>query len=358
MGGFGVYESRSDDCFDFFPIRIQFSNDNGDFIMDKTDGFETIKKARDLIKNRNKLLTDKTRLEYEKISKRIFSAGSIDDVVAKLNRMTSKNTHTKAKVAARYFLANLLDGLLKKQDQLQREKDDTFLKVVADIEKVTHYFDKIDSAAMEKTIKARSKRQDIKNLPMDWRETVIQSVAKKDQIQVLVLAVAGCRPAELVTGVKVKIGPDQLRITIVGAKVTEKSGQPERTLTYTLPAECNLVMQLASRLGIGSHLIATDSAVRITCMIRDAAKRAYPQLRRSITAYCFRHQFASDLKASEIESDDISKAMGHCVDRAATRYGHKKMARGGISQLGVEAVREVRIRNTFIAKKKSHLFQP
>lgn len=320
--------------------------------MDKKDSFEVIKKARELIKDRKKLLTDKTRIEYEKIYSRLFSAGPIDDVVTRLNRMTSKNTHTKAKVAVRYYLGNLLDGLLKKQDQLQREKDDTFLEVVTYIELVTHYFDKIDSATMATTIKVRSKRQDIKNLPMDWRETVIQSVAKKDQISVLVLAAAGCRPAELVKGVKIEVGSDQIHITIAGAKVTAKSGQPERTLTFALPAESNLIMQLASRLGIGTHSIATDSAVRITCMIRDSAKRAYPQLRRSITAYCFRHQFASDLKASEIESEDISKAMGHCVDRAATRYGHRKMARGGISKLGVTADREVRIRNTYIAKDK------
>ena len=96
----------------------------------------------------------------------------------------------------------------------------------------------------------------------------------------------------------------------------------------------------------GHHLIQIDNPSRFSTGVRDAARRAFPALRRTITVYCLRHQAASDLKASGLTGGEVSKALGHCVDRTASRSGHVKQGKrkGGTAPDSVTATREVRER--------------
>lgn len=69
----------------------------------------------------------------------------------------------------------------------------------------------------------QSKRRLGRGLPNDWREQ-LASRLKNWQTQFLVAAITGCRPAELLKGVTLKVDADYLVAEIVGAKLTAHSG--------------------------------------------------------------------------------------------------------------------------------------
>ena len=293
--------------------------------------------------------TEKTKGEYFAIFDRITRDGTISPIPF-LESTTSRSSFTKMRVSLNFVLRSMIDMLLAEQDKLQRDDDsddtDAWLKTVKKLDSVLHLIDDFAHVSMQRVVKRRSKRSDIVGLPSDWRENLISHIQEKDVTAALVAAVAGCRPAELVKGVEVVIGAGVMRVVIAGAKVTKLSGQPTRELVYKLPPESPLVKRLALRLGPGHHLIQIDNASRFSTGVRDAARRAFPALRRTITAYCLRHQAASDLKASGLSGGEVSKSLGHCVDRTASRYGHVRQGKrkGGTAPDSVTATREVRER--------------
>lgn len=315
--------------------------------MDMETVNQIIKDARALIKRHSiSNPSENTKQDYVAVFNRLFSDETISPI-EKMQSTKSRNSFTKMRVAVNFVFRTEVTKLLERQDELKKSGNvDEWLGVVGKLNKILSLSSVVASAKMTKTVKARSKRHDIAGLPADWRERVISYVQKKDQVAALVAGVTGCRPAELVKGVQIFIGDGVMHIKIAGAKVTSVSGQPKRGLAYGLPSESPLVTKLTARLGEGLHQVNIDNASRFSCGIRDAGRRAYPALRRNLTAYCFRHQTASDSKSSPLSSEDISKSLGHCVDRAATRYGHRRQgnSKSGTAPDAVSAPREVRER--------------
>ena len=306
--------------------------------MDKTQAFEIIKQARLMMKSTT--TSDKTIRDYERIYY-VITNGRTTSPEKKIQDATSRSTVTKMKSAARFCLEENIKELLAAQAKIQRaEQNQDWIDVVESISEIMKNYKSISLMQPKKILPRRSKRQDLKGLPASWQKTLIDEVQKKDRTALLVEAVTGCRPTELVAGVKVMVSDTHISITIAGAKVSETSGQPSRTLTYDIAT--GLVQSLSRRLGIGEHIVKVDDARRFSTSIRDAGKRAFPALRRTLTPYCLRHQVASDLKASKLSSDDVSKSLGHCSDKTATRYGHSKLSKGGIVPVSVTASREVR----------------
>lgn len=318
--------------------------------MDKTQAYQVIKDARALMKQHpTSAASEKSKKEYVAIFNRITRGETITPIPF-LESTTSRSSFNKMRVSLNFVLRSRINMLLADQDKLQRSDDsdnsDAWLKTVEKLYGVLHQIDDVANASMQCVVKRRSKRSDIVGLASDWRENLILRIQDKDVTAALIAAVAGCRPAELVMGVEIVIGAGVMRVVIQGAKVTKVSGQPTRELVYKLPHESPLVKRLALRLGPGHHLIQIDNASRFSTSVRDAARRAFPALRRTITAYCLRHQAASDLKASGLSGGEVSKSLGHCVDRTASRYGHFKQGKrkGGTAPDSVMATRGVRVR--------------
>ena len=232
--------------------------------------------------------------------------------------------------------------MLTEQDRFQRYgQNEEWLTEVSNIKRMLDALDQVNLMQPKVIIKRRSKRQDLKGLPDGWQNTLLDEVQQKDRVAAVVSAITGCRPAELTTGVHVAVAAQFIVVTIAGAKVTQTSGQPIRVLTYPLPGN-ELIQRLAASVGLGEHVIKIDDPRRFSTSIRDAGKRAFPLLRRTLTPYNFRHQVASNLKAT-LESDDVSKALGHCSDKTATRYGHSGQSKcGGDIPSEVVASRDVR----------------
>ena len=293
--------------------------------MDKNQAYTVIKQARSMMKTSS--ASEKTLTEYKQIYDRITVGGTVSPS-QKIQTCTSRSSVTKMKSSLRYVLSEHVKNMLTEQDKLQRSgQNEEWLATVSLLKNKLDDLRQIDLMQPKSILKRRSKRQDLKGLPAGWQKTLLAEVQQKDQVAALVSAITGCRPSELTSGVHVAVSAQFVIVTIAGAKVTRTSGQPVRVLTYPIH-DNELVQRLAASVGIGKHVIKIDDPRRFSTSVRDAGMRAFPGLRRTLTPYCFRHQVASNLKAT-LESDDVSRALGHCSDKTATRYGHSGQSKGG-----------------------------
>lgn len=194
--------------------------------------------------------------------------------------------------------------------------------------------------------KIEGKRKSLKGLPKDWIGQLIGVLPIQHQNAALLMAVTGCRPVELKSGVLLElVDDDRLRITIKGAKYRKgKQGQKERVLTiasWTVPGLFNLAYEEPREIWINRE------------SYRKAVRRAIDKLGfKGVSPYSFRHQFAADLKAqlgTNWTHEDLAKALGHITDRCQQYYGHPNQKRGGGSRiLNVEASGSVKMkRGTF-----------
>lgn len=201
-----------------------------------------------------------------------------------------------------------------------------------------------------------SKKKDLCGLPSDWRERILARMIKY-RLHFLTAAVTGCRPSEFCDGgVELLIENGQLIAQVYGKKVKSATptrasqGQPWRMLSWDLP-QTGLVAILtgAVREAGGSLTIALADereAKNFSGAIRDAAKREWPNRKKSITAYCLRHLFSADVKSSGAASSEVAMAMGHSSDRTSQHYGSaQQRGKSSVAPNSVEAAAPVRKTN-------------
>ena len=190
-----------------------------------------------------------------------------------------------------------------------------------------------------------SKRRGLGRLPADWRDQLLAVATSIELPPVLVLALTGCRPGELATGVQVETQGDQLLLTILGSKVSEKNGQPIRKILVD-PAHHWVKLLSVCCAGQEAAITVRSPEAKLnrmltrlaqTAMVRSSALGSTWNYR--ISAYSFRHQVAADLKALGAASSRIAEVLGHRSERTQTCYGQWNQGRaGGISPIiGVSA---------------------
>lgn len=190
-----------------------------------------------------------------------------------------------------------------------------------------------------------SKRIRLRGLPGDWREKMFSGLrlGSKYQDIVAVLSASGARPEEFVKGIEVTLDDaGMLGFTIGGVKTHGgKYGQEERS--FNVRADRQELAYLRDRLQANNgKMIVTASAGALSDKVRQLSKKVFPQLKSTVSAYVFRHQFAADLKASSLSDADVSAALGHSADETKSYYGTAQSARstGGVSN--IRATRPVR----------------
>lgn len=165
-----------------------------------------------------------------------------------------------------------------------------------------------------------SKRRSLDGLPDNWRELFLSDVQGQKRDWILLLAAAGLRPAEIALGVFVEPHSRGVVIKVHGAKVTEKSGQTVREIYV----ENVFATELAHA---GPRMITAASANLISQYICRRSKGIFGRKTNSVSAYSFRHQFAADVKASELSSLEMSAVLGHSAEFTKKHYGHRNQAR-------------------------------
>lgn len=180
-----------------------------------------------------------------------------------------------------------------------------------------------------------------------------QRVQQRHGERLIVLALTGCRPAELRNGVRLealrsKAGRMVLRATLLGAKWNgENRGHHDRVLQF--PADSGAAAVLAAQVEAAGGkwaLKTTEADVRsLNRALRSGA---------GMSCYSFRHQVASDLKeqvaTGERTPEEAAAAMGHASTASLASYGKRSQARGGrkLRAVASDKVRSVPV--TFAAK--------
>ena len=199
----------------------------------------------------------------------------------------------------------------------------------------------------------RSKRAALGGLPPNWREQLCDRGSSGQYSDaLLVAALTGCRPAELVSGIKVWRAVDPLRnqaaihLEIIGAKVKRGQGQPQRRLTYAEDDDHPLVATLKRTMKKNAHdplIVCIENAANFSVELRRLAASLWPQHRHAITAYCLRHQWSADAKRAG-DPGAVSRGLGHLSGKTQRIYGVASQGKSGnaLKPLSIEADRSVK----------------
>lgn len=319
--------------------------------------FAVIKAARQRVKEAvTSERSEATNKEYEREYIRLAGQGdrNADDIWSAACDTRSKRTYQRRKAALKWGLQKQLKRRLWQQDLFQKAGDwvlwgDTVKEISVLLELSSLIEDASGTCPLAAPKRRRSKRADLPKFPPRWREELSRQLnGSRYESAYLVMALTGCRPAELESGVVVRWEGNEVRFTIRGAKVKERQGQPLRTVSYDLLEPRHpLLARMAELLQPGTNvesMTVSASKVAFTSAMRRSGKRAWPNLGVETTPYLLRHALASDWKnLRRWDDDQISSMLGHCVSKTSSTYGLPQLGgQDGLCPSTIWAARTVR----------------
>lgn len=314
---------------------------------------------RQTLQNKQTELSDKTTEEYRRKIDLMRSAGDQLPFQYCTERNLSKNAYRTLRAALKHYIVRELRNalLLGTEEAMSR----AIKRARLAIDDEEQYYEPRPDATKERRVRESgriTKRKTLRGLPPDWREQIYYYLfGQKDgyALPALLVALSGCRPGELVKGVKVSRNDLYIDIVIQGSKQSEinQSGQETRTIGYLVDSP-----QGQELVGL---ILGVHEAMTIKIPKADSFQKAYKKAAiavlgkkgQRISPYSARHQFSADLKAAGYEVDNIAKAMGHQSCRSQWAYGRKQQAKGG-GGIKIDATTEPR----FIAEEKAEREHP
>ncbi|GEM_PF-839551 len=157
-------------------------------------------------------------------------------------------------------------------------------------------------------------------------------LAERHSERLTVLALTGCRPAELQAGVAVRLWHDSkgrpaVVVEIQGAKVDAQRGHAVRRLGFPLAGAGSAVHALAQ--------LCKERGGRYTLTTTPADYRSLNRALQGsgLSCYAFRHAVGSDLKADiasgKATPEQAARTMGHRSTESLAYYGTRSRGRGG-----------------------------
>jgi len=182
-------------------------------------------------------------------------------------------------------------------------------------------------------------------------------LAERHSERLAVLALTGCRPAELQAGVAVRLWHDSqgrpaVVVEIQGAKVDAQRGLTVRRLGFPVAGGGSAVQALAQ--------LCEQRGGRYTLTTTPADYRSLNRALQGsgLSCYSFRHAVGSDLKADiasgKATPEQAARAMGHRSTESLTYYGTRSRGRGGQRPraMASEPVKKVAVTRTAKAQAR------
>lgn len=298
--------------------------------------------------------SEDTLTDYYKTGERLIERKNRDKtIVDVLITAKTSNTFYRWLNGTRFYLC---DKIRRSLELYELSSDviycESAYELFTDLQNIANF----DASDFEfEFIKKKSKKNALYKLPKKWREQLINyNPNSKYRMAFLTAALTGCRPCELEKGIRVYMSDNHVNFQIEGGKVDENKGQPFRTISYPISSSNELLHELIKEIPNPRQAITVsiNKAVNFTLEIRRIAKQIWPDHQESITAYCFRHQFASDLKKTH-SGEEVSRALGHATDKTRKRYGHHTQQRGDTSHIIISASRPIK---NLASNKSTHSF--
>lgn len=268
-----------------------------------------------------------------------------DDFVAYL-RSAPNSTFYKRKAALLWHLRFLLVESLTSIEEAEARGE---TNIGWRLDRARVYAELVKSVVAETRKDARSQKGKSKKVGLralsktgDFRERLVAGAGKAGLVGILVLSIAGVRPAEVAKGVTLKASGDHtLDIHINGVKHTQSTGHERRAQRHDARKWGLTAKLLAIVKKAGGLLVFSRKPDLLREDIKRAARRA--KLPITVAPYTLRHRFAADLKRAGWSPVDIARALGHASTRTGGRYGRKRSGGNGTSSMAqVWASGEVR----------------
>lgn len=301
--------------------------------INKNQDAKTLQIANDVLRelpSRN--LKEKTRRFYIKTARIYYYA------LHKVEETQSKRTYYVRRAALIYFAAEELKEALLTKTACKAARAMLVLAKFFSARAALYPQAGTGACPLASPVNRISKRRSLRGLPNDWREQMIAgAINPKMSAALLLLAATGVRPSEVENGVSVIPVTGGVRVAVRGTKTDRGHGQPLRVF--------KVISTLAEKLGaLGAQTIKIDSANRISSLAGRLGRKLFGHTRAcKVSAYSFRHMFASELKASQISGLDVSAILGHSVSDTKKSYGCAKQGRTGIRAKLLHASREVKL---------------
>lgn len=278
-----------------------------------------------------KKVSQSTRQEYLRVIERLKATGK------RPGESSNGRTRAVERAAYRWYAAHRIAALLEAGNDAQATK---FWESVQRIDRAAERAKKSYDAGetQPNAQKRHTKRRSLRGLPPDWREQLVNAAAgSKYADQVRVMALCGCRPAELEKGVLIRRDGDEIVIGIEGAKVSKRTGGGQSWRELRIAAD----HPLAAGLQDGQYRVPNAKAIENA--IEHFATKLWPRRTERISAYSLRHAAASDYKAAGLDQPAVAAALGHASTATMDRYGSASAGgKGGLTLKSAQAAQKVR----------------
>ncbi|MCL7421783.1 MAG: hypothetical protein M8364_12845 [Methylobacter sp.] len=347
-----------------------------------SNAFTIIENANKLhVINKNRRISEKTRLSYNRIAERLLLINKIMPI----NAASSKSSYYVYKAAVNSYLLDKISATILLMNKL-RAFEAEWLKEVSNLKLYIEFINavgidqgKVNLLAYKtvsfnsewsiktkefkpKAISSKSKR--LKSLPKNWTEKIFLTALEsksKHILPIATLAITGCRPQELEYGVELKLNDDRsISAKIFGAKTHDgKYGQAFRM--FTSKSDSIEFLYLIDQLEQNSGILTVKANAGALCdKVPYLSKKTMPRLKEPVSAYCYRHRFSGDLHKVGLDSEAIAKALGHSNDQSQQKYSksHRSGATG-FSISNIVAATPVNLKNQAKLRNSIHdLAQP
>jgi integrase len=180
-------------------------------------------------------------------------------------------------------------------------------------------------ASNSKPVKVASKRNGLHKFVKGWRDFMVKRSENRTYGEAIwLMAATGCRPQELVEGVRVRLNDSHVTVKIDGAKVGNQSGQPWRELDVSYR---NMPISLRHKYEGDDIVVRITSTAGLRKSVASIGRALWPKLLGNVTPYHFRHALTEDLREAGWPAAEIGGALGHRVSDTSTYYGRRR--RGG-----------------------------
>ncbi len=292
-----------------------------------------------------------TQADYLKLAKHLIRQGAAAEggLVSVVNNTGRPSTFYKRMAALRYYCFHSIDLLASKLPHAMEAATHGRLQASCQLLLLTmNALIALQRQGMtHPRQKRRSKRQALRGLPPAWREDLIERGAHgKYADALLVSALTGARPCEVVTGIEAWLAHDDdlgiqtVCLDVAGAKVkAQHQGQPRRFMAYSVNDPHPLVAALVRRLSTAPNKklrVHIARAGNFTAEVQRLGRSLWRDHGHAITATCFRHQWSADVKSTG-DADAASRGLGHRSAKTRRHYGTAHQARGA------NALRPVRV---------------
>lgn len=189
------------------------------------------------------------------------------------------------------------------------------------------------STCADATIQKKPKQRRVKSVSPEDHEKLIAHLKAAGDLPclaaVMAVHITGCRPAEIP---KITLNENNI-VSIISVKKIDDVRGCDRQLKLSNRAFKTLDL-LLSYIEHDEPSITTDIS-RIQRRLQRHVKKLWPQRKRQLSLYSYRHQMGANLKASNFRKSEIAEIMGHMSQDSVDVYGDKRMSS---SRLDIKAL--------------------